>query len=190
MALKPLDDSDSSPMSAALPEQQLRFESQWQDFTRLWGLKLATLAWLILATTSYAYLGLATALDWTPIHETLPDRQLATQAWPLTVAAGGMGATLYTIRGFYWAVGPQSDSNALYQYDPNWTWWYFLRPLIGALIGILAYVVTRVVLTPFGLPAPTSSTEVSSHMLVAFGAGFSLTQVLSWLGRWISAVFR
>lgn len=109
--------------------------------------------------------------------------------WFICGAAGGLGATLYALRGFYRAVGPQRDEDPRFRYDPSWTWWYIFRPLLGIVLGLLGYVAVRVALSPVRVPPPADEQSILSFVSIAFISGFGLTRVLAWLDRRVKAVF-
>ena len=156
---------------------------------RLFVLKLLTTVWFVAVFSTYLYLVLAMSQGWWPFAALAVDRAAALAAWFYCAGAGGLGATVYAARGFYWAVGPQDLTNSRYQYDPNWTWWYFLRPLMGSVVGLVGYVALRVILTPVGVGRPESESALLAFAAVSFAAGFSLTTVLNWLDQWSKGLF-
>ena len=171
-------------------QERKSHEAQWDDFRRLWPLKLATAIWLIFATVAHLYLALATWQEWWPFPDLGIEVDDSFAVWAYVYAAGGLGATLFAGRGFYWAVGPQNADIPKYNYDPNWTWWYLLRPWFGGLLGLIGYGALRVVLTPAGVSTPDEGSETLFYAAVAFASGFSLTQVLAWLDNWARSLFR
>src|SRR5687767_9639743 len=109
--------------------RELARQEQWDDFSRFWPLKAATALWLVAVMITYLVVALSTWREWVPTRQLGFTAEARTAIWTYAFASGGIGATLYTIRGFYQAVGPQRVDNPRYHYDPNWTVWYFMRPL-------------------------------------------------------------
>lgn len=152
----------------------------------LFWLKLATALWFLLVMSIYMYAAAATALGWWPL-QSRPEPGVG--VWFLCGAAGGLGATLYALRGFYWAVGPQRGDDSRFRYDPSWTWWYIFRPILGSVLGLVGYVAVRVALSPVRVPAPADEQSILPFVAIAFISGFGLTRVLAWLDRRVRAVF-
>lgn len=159
-----------------------------QDFKRLWPLKLVTAIWLTFALACYLYLAFATWAGTWPFGQTAWSSEFS--IWPSCYAAGGIGATSYAMRGFYQAAGPRRADEPRYHYDPNWTWWYVLRPVMGGVVGVVGYVAVRVLLTPLDVPRPQSESAYLSFSAIAFFAGYSLTQLFDWLRQAAAGVFR
>lgn len=151
----------------------------------LW-LKLGPAAWFIAATLGYLYVAGAVALGWWPTQAPL---ETPLSVWFHCWAAGGLGATLYALRGFYWSVGPQRADQERFTYDPSWTWWYVLRPIAGSVLGLIGYVAARVARSPVRVPGPMDEQSALPFIAIGFAAGFSLTRVLAWLDRRVVALF-
>ena len=65
------------------------------------------------------------------------DRPLAESSMLLLVAASGaLGSTVHTLRSLYWYIG-----NRMLFY--NWVPMYLLRPVVGATLGLVFYLVVR-----------------------------------------------
>lgn len=156
---------------------------------RLFLLKLATMVWFITVFGAYLYFALAVSQRWWPLRMLDREQTSALSIWFYCASAGGLGATVYAARGFYQAIGPQDPTNPRYQYDPDWTWWYFIRPVLGGVMGLVGYVALRVILTPVGVDRPTTESAVLAFVAVSFAAGFSLTTVLGWLDEWSRSLF-
>ena len=150
-------------------------------------LKVATGVWFIVAILGYLYVAGAVALGWWPTQAPL---EAAVGVWFHCGAAGGLGATLYALRGFYWSVGPQRAESRRFTYDPSWTWWYVLRPIAGSILGLIGYVAARVALSPVRVPGPLDEQSALPFIAISFAAGFGLTRVLAWLDRRVAALFR
>ncbi len=97
--------------------------------------------------------------------------------------SGGIGGTVYCIRGFYQNLGGS-------KFKPNWIWWYFFRPMISSVMGVFAYF-----LIMGGLLSINSSPDVSYskglmfYCAIAFLAGFSFTQFADKLEELASTLF-
>lgn len=85
--------------------------------------------------------------------------------------SGGIGGTIYSIRGFYQNLGEEN-------FKLNWTWWYVFRPIISIVTGIFVYFLIAGGLMSFGL---ISKTDYSKGLLffcgISFLSGFSFTRV-------------
>ena len=46
--------------------------------------------------------------------------------------SGGIGGTIYTIRGYYQNIGEE-------KFNLKWTPWYLFRPIISSVIGVFVY---------------------------------------------------
>jgi hypothetical protein len=75
----------------------------------------------------------------------------------LAILAGIIGSILHAGQSLTVYVGNQSLAM-------SWTFWYFARPWIGGLLGMLVYFVLRA-----GLASPTA-TSVTPYGVVAFGS--------------------
>ena len=84
--------------------------------------------------------------------------------------SGGIGGTIYCIRGFYQNLGGNS-------FKANWTWWYVFRPIISAIIGIFAYfMIVGGLMSISNAPDVNYSKSVMFYCAVSFLAGFSFTK--------------
>ena len=102
--------------------------------------------------------------------------------------SGGLGAGVFALRGFYWAAGPQHPTKRRFQYDPNFTLWYVARPLMGAVLGAFAYALIRAGVGAFGT-ASTDGGASAAYFAIAFLAGFSVTEVMTWFYRTAKRIF-
>ena len=160
------------------------------DLRRYLPLKTVTLIWFIALLGMEVYAVAATWSEWWPYPAL--DVTSLDDAKPgiYSFIGGSVGATLFAIRGFYWAVGPQSKDNPRYQYDPNWTWWYILRPLMGGFLGVFAYTAVRIGLATLGSTTSTSATATTTYFAVAFLAGYATTEFLEWASNVARRIFR
>lgn len=87
-------------------------------------------------------------------------------------ASGGIGGTIYSIRGFYKNIGGET-------FKINWIWWYIFRPLISVVAGVFVYF-----LIVGGLLSISHSTDVTFskgvmfYCALAFLAGYSFTHFM------------
>lgn len=87
-------------------------------------------------------------------------------------ASGGIGGTVYSIRGFYQNTGGET-------FKPNWVWWYIFRPIISVVSGVFVYF-----LIVGGLMSISNNTDVTFskgvmfYCAIAFLAGFSFTRFM------------
>lgn len=85
-------------------------------------------------------------------------------------ASGGIGGTLYSIRGFYKNLGGNT-------FEVRWNWWYIFRPIISVVLGVFTYF-----LIVGGLMSISNTTDVTLskgimfYCGVSFLAGFSFTR--------------
>lgn len=150
------------------------------DLRRYLPLKVATFAWFIAAFAVAIYALAAVWSDWWPFAAIGIDTGGPARLAVDCVAGAMLGATTYSFRGFYWAVGPQSDTNPRYRYDPNWTFWYVARPLAGIALGIAVYGALRAGVATLGATS-NDDTAAASYFVAGFLAGFGSTQFFSWL---------
>lgn len=84
--------------------------------------------------------------------------------------SGGIGGTLYSIRGFYQHVGKRN-------FDLDWTWWYIFRPLISMVVGVFAYFLIVGGLLNFKfLSENTYQRGIMFYLAISFLAGFCFSQ--------------
>ena len=156
------------------------YEKASADLKRYLPLKIVTLAWFLFIFALGAYAIAATSNKWWPYPaldiKSLDDARPAVYSF----IAGLLGGTTRAFRSFYWAVGPQNPDRRRYQYDPNWTWWYVSRPVMGAFLGGFTYAALWGGVGAFGGVGTPRGGAPAAYFAVAFLAGFSVTEVLSW----------
>lgn len=157
------------------------YSSASADLKRYLPLKVVTFAWFIAVLAVAVYATAATWLGWWPYTilniKNLDDVKVVIYAF----IAGVIGATMYALRGFYWAVGPQNPSDKKYQYDPNWTWWYISRPLIGGFLAVFTFALLQAGVATLG-ETKNDNTASTAYFGIGFLAGFAATDVFNWLG--------
>ena len=98
-------------------------------------------------------------------------------------SSGGLGGTIYCIRGFYQNLGEN-------KFKFNWTWWYIFRPLISVVIGVVVYFIIVGGLLSLGSVSEVNySKSVMFYCAVSFLAGFSFTQFADKLEDLSSTLF-
>ena len=165
------------------------YEKASADLKRYLPLKVATFLWFMAVFGVAVYTIGATWNEWWPYTVLgIADLEEARPAI-YSFVSGLLGATVYSLRGFYWAVGPQSRTNPRYQYDPNWTLWYIARPIMGAFLGTFTFALLRAGVATLGT-ASTDATATAAYFAVAFLAGFAVTEVLNWFNAAARRVFQ
>lgn len=85
-------------------------------------------------------------------------------------SSGGIGGTIYCIRGFYQNLGGNN-------FKTNWTWWYVFRPIISAIIGVFSYfMLIGGLMSISNSPDVNYSKSVMFYCAISFLAGFSFTK--------------
>lgn len=102
----------------------------------------------------------------------------------LIACSGGIGGTLYSIRGFY-----QSLGQGIFDIE-KWMWWYIFRPIMSAVIGIFVYFLIVGGLLSIGNVSDVNySKGLMFYSAIAFLAGFSFTQFANKLEELASTIF-
>ena len=166
-------------VSDVRPASTVDYVKASADLHRYLPLKLATFAWFLLAFSAGVYAIAATWGDWWPYTDLNIDSLDSAKPAIYSFLSGFLGAAVFAFRGFYWAVGPQSETNRRYQYDPNWTLWYVSRPIMGAFLGVFTFALLRAGVATLGSPSNDTGAS-AAHFAVAFLAGFAATEVLDW----------
>lgn len=98
-------------------------------------------------------------------------------------ASGGLGGTVYCIRGFYQNVGENN-------FKLKWGWWYIFRPFISIVIGIMVYfLIVGGLLSLGSISEVNYSKSVIFYSGIAFLAGFSFTQFANKLEELANILF-
>jgi hypothetical protein len=90
-------------------------------------------------------------------------------------SAGGLGGTIYCIRGYYKALIDRPK----HEFSLNYAWWYIFRPFESIVVGVLVYfLIVGGLLSVSTLSASPASLTKSTpfYCALAFIAGFSFTQ--------------
>ncbi len=98
----------------------------------------------------------------------------------LAMLAGALGAFLHVAQSFATFVGNRT-------FSWSWTWWYLLRPFIGAGLALVVYVVFRSALVP-----GTSGNATNAYGVVALAAlsGMFSKQAIDKLNEVFTVAFR
>ena len=98
-------------------------------------------------------------------------------------SAGGLGGTVYCIRGFYQNAGTGSFSF-------NWVPWYIFRPFISIVTGIIIYFLLIGGLLTIGSVSKTNtSSSIMFYCSISYLAGFSFTQFYDKIDELTSTLF-
>ena len=98
--------------------------------------------------------------------------------------AGGLGAVVYCIRGFYKHV-------SIGDYSPSYVYWYIFRPWIGTVLGMVSYllIVGGLMVFESGTPASGSLRGKALFLAIAFLAGFSSNEFIMKMNTVSKAIF-
>lgn len=139
--------------------------------------------WLIL----FSVIGLSTCL-WDSLYQ---HRELF-KTLILSFSAGGIGASLYSIRMLYYHSHVCEEYNKFdeekreeFKWEWGWIWFYFSRPILGAFVGFVTYVLILCGFLDLKIGNKSS--------LIAFGlgwlAGYNVTELIHKLEDVASAIF-
>jgi len=102
----------------------------------------------------------------------------------IIACSGGIGGTIYSIRGFYQNLGEGSFNLN------NWVWWYIFRPVMSAVIGVFIYfLIVGGLLSVGNISEINYSKGLMFYSALAFLAGFSFTQFANKLEEIASTIF-
>lgn len=102
----------------------------------------------------------------------------------IIACSGGIGGTIYAIRGFY-----QNLGDGIFDFN-KWIWWYIFRPGMSAIIGVFVYFLIVGGLLSIGNVSDINySKGLMFYSALAFLAGFSFTQFANKLDEIASAIF-
>jgi hypothetical protein len=115
-------------------------------------------------------------VTWSPFHQVLPDT-----LGPIPVGVpwwGALGAVTISLYGVF---------RHNQKWERSFNYWHIARPLLGAVLGMVAYLVFVVVIDATGVQAKRSGTLV--YYLVAFLVGYSEDTVQLLLKRATDVLF-
>ncbi len=87
------------------------------------------------------------------------------------VLIGGLGGVVYCLRAVY------LNRSVRNQWDPNWTIWYVLRPIVSSLVGGVAYVFLNAGLLILGAEQASGSSSFG-FIALSFVAGLNVDRFL------------
>ena len=97
--------------------------------------------------------------------------------------SGGIGGTLYSIRGFYKNLGGNT-------FEMKWFWWYIFRPPISIVAGIFVYFLIIGGLLSVGTVSDINySKSVMFYCAIAFLAGYAFSRFAEKLEDIIEILF-
>ena len=111
---------------------------------------------------------------------------------------GAVGAAMAAIRKYYRALITEATARAAGQegsgLDWSWGWvyYYFSRPVVGGVLGALAYTLSLVGVSALGEPGAADISDKGRHLRYAlsFVSGFAVSHVLDRLNAVASQVFK
>ncbi|WP_459202474.1 hypothetical protein [Methanococcus sp. CF] len=99
-----------------------------------------------------------------------------------TGCSGGLGGTIYSIRGFYQAIIQN-------KFSLDFTWWYLFRPLISFVTGSFVYFFIIGGLLVISSSNNNSSESIMFYCSLSFLAGFSFSRFTDKLEEIATAIF-
>ncbi len=118
------------------------------------------------------------------------------QTLSYSFAAGGIGASLYSTRMLYYHFHLEKkdssfdeDKKKEFEWEWGWFWFYFSRPIMGAFVGSVTYIL--IVLGLLGEDSLSIKSNQSIILAIGLGwlAGYNVTDIISRLESVASAVF-
>jgi hypothetical protein len=122
-----------------------------------WYVPVITFAWLALLLTSV------------PLYHDISEirTNLPIQAGPIPLGIvwwGALGGVTVSLVGIAWHWR---------NWDPQFTWWHILRPVVGAIVGSVSYLIFITVIRSTGTTPKTDSVDSKVvYFLVAFITGY------------------
>ena len=94
---------------------------------------------------------------------------------------GAVGAVLISIQGVYW----HNDA-----WDPKYNYWHIGRPLVGAVVAVVAYFLFKMTVKAAGAPAEAPSNNPVVYYVVAFVVGYREESFRSLLLRVVDLILK
>jgi membrane protease YdiL (CAAX protease family) len=102
----------------------------------------------------------------------------------LIFCSGGIGAVIYSIRGFY-----KNLAKEKFNFD-SWVWWYIFRPIIGAVTAVFVYfLIVGGLLSIGSISTVDYSKGLIAYCGLAFLCGFCFTQIAAKIKDVASTIF-
>ena len=102
----------------------------------------------------------------------------------LIFCSGGIGAVIYSIRGFY-----KNLAKGKFNFD-SWVWWYIFRPIIGAVTAVFVYfLIVGGLLSIGSISEPDYSKGIIVYCGIGFLCGFCFTQIAAKVKDVASTIF-
>ncbi len=116
------------------------------------------------------------------------NQHLLVQAFSYSFAAGGIGASMYSIRMLHYQSHLKDNREDGFRWGWGWVRFYFNRPMLGAFLGFIIYVLIQGGL--FTLP---DKNQATSKFLLAIGlgwlVGYNVTEIILRLEKTATALF-
>jgi hypothetical protein len=85
---------------------------------------------------------------------------------------GGVGGVTYCMRGIY------TNTCAGDGWNPKWMAWYFIRPVVSLICGVISYLILKAGLLVLDSSTPAESNHLGFYVL-AFVAGLNVDKFLT-----------
>lgn len=122
-------------------------------------------AYLIILLATYCSIGIFVMLN----KITVPNDTMKTTIYCGLI--GGIGGITYCLRGIY------LNASVFKQWDKIWLSWYFLRPLVSVICGVISWLFLRAGLFVLEAQQTGSSTNLGFYAL-AFVAGLNVDKFI------------
>jgi hypothetical protein len=103
-------------------------------------------------------------------------------------SAGGLGGTIYCIRGYYKALIRRPKQ----PFDLNYTWWYIFRPFLSIVVGVFVYFLIvggLLSVSTVSVSQVDLTKSIPFYCALSFIGGFSFTQFADKLEELAETVF-
>jgi hypothetical protein len=125
------------------------------------------------------------------------EKSLLLRTSAMCSAFGMLGASIASIRKYYRALITESNTSGLGEvsqklnWDFGWLFYYLTRPILGATLGAIAYVLTFIIFEILTNSHTSTISNQGNMMLYAFSllAGYSVSHVLDRLSIIATQIF-
>ena len=113
------------------------------------------------------FLALLTATILAELSGAFPDWLRAQRLWLFCTTAGGLGGSLYCLRGVY------LNACVRKRWDPEWEPWYYIRPFASLVCGLISCLFLKAGLLVLEAGQKGDSSQLGFYAL-AFVAGLNV----------------
>lgn len=117
-------------------------------------------------------LGIDAAVNLFIFHKIIPIKSDLLQLVLYSVLFGLLGALIHCLRSIY------IHRSVLNDWDNRWIIWYYLRPIVGGVMGLVSFVFIKAGLIVFTTEANPTTTSRIAYLAIAFLAGFNVRNFL------------